>query len=595
MKWEHKIGIGITCTFLCLTGAVIGLKMQEPPPESPQVAAADPVEPVPSTKDSKISIPLDKNLDPQPFDSHPAASRDNAGGDPPRRDPLSFDSPKQSGKDGNPIPAADMKEKKEKTSLGKSTPSITKNDVPTPSGATKTTLTASTPPPLVEPSPSSPPVLGADEWNMSSNGSKDKKQNPTPAVPPASKNTVSPSLPSSPEVKKQPSANSSPSPMIVPVGGMEPPKAQADSQAKPAPASPAPIPPPSSSSGTVPPPPLPPAAAGSTNKTAPSVAAMPPYFSQSSTNNTAKSPDPKDKGNAPPPPAPIAEKAPELLVPTPLPDSKGKGNNLSPSSPPAPVKSPEISMPAAPPAQAPSPSVAPPIMSPTPASPPPLPAPTSPPPSPPIQNPAGAPAPTATPPAPASPASPPSPPKPPAEGSSFVPDRTSSTSGAAGVMPAPLPLPVPPSSPLAGTPDRSGPPPLAATPDTPRQASTGASVTVYDEQDYRCRAGDTWEQLSKQFYMTDRYAKALQRHNQLHARASERIKDTGQLAQGDRIFVPQSYVLEERYADAIAKPTAAPASTTMPATFVAPSGSPPSPAPPAPLPPTNGVVPPPRP
>lgn len=117
-------------------------------------------------------------------------------------------------------------------------------------------------------------------------------------------------------------------------------------------------------------------------------------------------------------------------------------------------------------------------------------------------------------------------------------------------------------------------------------------MTVYDEQDYSCRAGDTWEQLSKQFYMTDRYAKALQRHNQNHARASERMKDNGQLAQGERIFVPQAYVLAERYADAIPKPAAAPASTTMPATFVAPSGSSP-PAPPAPLPPTNGAAPPP--
>jgi hypothetical protein len=129
---------------------------------------------------------------------------------------------------------------------------------------------------------------------------------------------------------------------------------------------------------------------------------------------------------------------------------------------------------------------------------------------------------------------------------------------------------MPSSSPLAATPDKSAP---------ARPASNGASVTVYDEQDYSCRPGDTWEEISKHFYMTDRYAKALQRHNQLHARASERMKDSGQVAQGERVFVPQAYVLEERYADAIAKPAAAPAST-MPATFVAPSGSPPPPAPP---------------
>lgn len=106
---------------------------------------------------------------------------------------------------------------------------------------------------------------------------------------------------------------------------------------------------------------------------------------------------------------------------------------------------------------------------------------------------------------------------------------------------------------------------------------------VYDEQDYSCQGGDTWEGISKRFYMTDRYAKALQRHNQNHARASEQMARTGQPAPGERIFVPQAYVLEERYADAVSKPATAPSSATMPATFVAPNGSPP-PAPPAPLP-----------
>lgn len=108
-------------------------------------------------------------------------------------------------------------------------------------------------------------------------------------------------------------------------------------------------------------------------------------------------------------------------------------------------------------------------------------------------------------------------------------------------------------------------------------------MTVYDEQEYSCRPGDSWEGISKNFYMTERYAKALQRHNQNHARASERIKDNGQLATGERIFVPQAYVLEQRYADAIPVPAAAPASTTTPVVY--PSGSPTTPA--APLPPSK--------
>lgn len=103
-------------------------------------------------------------------------------------------------------------------------------------------------------------------------------------------------------------------------------------------------------------------------------------------------------------------------------------------------------------------------------------------------------------------------------------------------------------------------------------------MTVYDEQDYSCKSGETWEEISKRFYMTDRYAKALQRHNQNHARASERLRDSGQLAPGERIFVPQAYVLEERYADAIPKPTTAPAPATMPVAY--PGSSQPPPAPP---------------
>jgi hypothetical protein len=111
--------------------------------------------------------------------------------------------------------------------------------------------------------------------------------------------------------------------------------------------------------------------------------------------------------------------------------------------------------------------------------------------------------------------------------------------------------------------------------------SKGPSVTVYDEQEYVCKAGDRWESISKDFYMgTDQFARALQRHNQNHFRASERMAKTGQLAPGERIFIPQSHVLEEKYADAIIKPAAAAAPTTVPARFDSQSSSSPPPPPP---------------
>jgi hypothetical protein len=148
-------------------------------------------------------------------------------------------------------------------------------------------------------------------------------------------------------------------------------------------------------------------------------------------------------------------------------------------------------------------------------------------------------------------------------------------------------LPTPPSSPLASGSDK---PASSGTLAPPQPLSKGPSVTVYDEQEYSCQRGDTWEELSQRYYRgTDRYAKALQRHNQNHFRASEQMAKTGQLAPGERIFIPQAYILEERYADAIVKPSPGAASTTVPAKFD-PNNSLPAPVP---L-PTNGTAPPPR-
>jgi Wiskott-Aldrich syndrome protein len=196
------------------------------------------------------------------------------------------------------------------------------------------------------------------------------------------------------------------------------------------------------------------------------------------------------------------------------------------------------------------------------------------------------------------PIAPPTPPKPPAEGSSFIPDTSpaapagnSTPSSPVSIKPEPFPLPTsPPSTPSS---ESNKPAAAAITLASPLPAaSKGPSVTFYDEQEYVCRPGDTWGEISKQFYVgTDRYARALQRHNQNHPRASEQMMSNGQLTAGTKIFIPQSHILEERYADAIPKPTTATPPTMMPAKFDQ-SGSPPPP-PPAP-PPATGSVPPPR-
>jgi hypothetical protein len=112
--------------------------------------------------------------------------------------------------------------------------------------------------------------------------------------------------------------------------------------------------------------------------------------------------------------------------------------------------------------------------------------------------------------------------------------------------------------------------------------SKGPSVVVYDEQEYPCQPGETWESISKRVYEgSDKYAKALQRHNQNHPRANEQMARTGQLTPGARIFIPQAHVLEERYADAV--PNSAPGAppTVVPATLNLSNGSQP------PVPPPN--------
>ncbi len=86
MTREHKIGIAITCTFLCLTGAVIGLKMQDAPtpknPSETETTSLAPVVPAPQVNASILSpgaavgraSPNDKNLSgPSPRQTGPGS------------------------------------------------------------------------------------------------------------------------------------------------------------------------------------------------------------------------------------------------------------------------------------------------------------------------------------------------------------------------------------------------------------------------------------------------------------------------------------------------------------------------------------------
>ena len=109
----------------------------------------------------------------------------------------------------------------------------------------------------------------------------------------------------------------------------------------------------------------------------------------------------------------------------------------------------------------------------------------------------------------------------------------------------------------------------------PSPVQPAPQVIVYDEIDYVCQPGDTFEKISTRWYQTEAFAKALMRHNQHHALASEQMAKFGTITPGDKIHVPPADILEQRYGDAIVKPTAPPGNQTVPASFNAPAPTPP--------------------
>ncbi len=558
MKLEHKVGIAITCTFLCLVGAVLGLKMQEQPaPESPSVAAEDD-----TTVKNPKSPEAEATLPPRRSDlSQPPAPPRKLGGDTPFSEPSQKNATQSEGTREPPAAsppiqplapagskmasASDDKtninrvDKSSDTSSAAAKPAPSLISGPTLLDPTGSISTSTQPNKNVESLPAQQPTNGANQWNPSPSGGSDAGKNKP--QPPFSLNdneakakattdakaAAAPSKPS-PDTKQPQSANNPSAGTIAQTSGRD---------------TFMPI-------GPLPPP----AAASSTAKTMPSAAGGVPMRSAGTRGLDSMSLDPKPAGMSPPLSPANTAKPPDVPVSSPL----------TSTSPPTPV------------------TISPATAAPATALPTPLPTPSL----------SGSPtSPTALAPAPPPVAIPLSPPKPPSDGSSFVPDShpvpipaSGPPAGAPaplGAMPMPIPLPTAPASVPLGS--GSGKPSAsAAIPAPQRPAGNAAQVTVYDEQEYVCKPGDTFASISQHYLLTDKYAKALQRHNQNHARASVQMANGGPLAPGEKIFIPQAYVLEQRYADAIPNAATRPSSPIVPTSSVAPNGSPPAPPPSSP-------------
>ena len=500
MTHEHKIGIGITCTFLCLTGAVIGLKMRDQPLPETAVETAPKAEPKPEQTPLK---PV------KPFVS-PADLAARMMGEQPNSEkgikvtlvPIPFDPTKVSTQTNTKQVEADPRAKntQNSTAVGAhpSSPKATTTETKTNGQTIKEAKNENNAKEAFSWLSPVKPTAKTSTENQSSGNSFQMVGGMAPAMENSSNSPVLTPTPNPEEYfTKAIPVPMLPDMVITPQGAtaLTPPVTTVA-----APSTFAPL------QTSSPPPPMPPIGSGSTS---PSFALRP------------------GETSSPPPPKP--DWSSRTSTPT-------ENKPATPAWQPPLANKTEDSKPA-------------PLI---PAAVPPTPTP----------SPSGT--------------------KPP-DGSYFIQDPHSSTNSAASSpgqggdkaaanVPAPLPLPPLPGGTESGRANASG---LGR---SGENASAGMvppvrpapQVIVYDEIDYVCQPGDTFAKISARWYQTEAFAEALKRHNQHHARASEQMAKYGTITPGEKIVIPPADILEQRYGDALVKPTVAPANQMTPASYTPP-------------------------
>jgi nucleoid-associated protein YgaU len=95
-------------------------------------------------------------------------------------------------------------------------------------------------------------------------------------------------------------------------------------------------------------------------------------------------------------------------------------------------------------------------------------------------------------------------------------------------------------------------------------------VVSFDERSYRCKAGDTFESISAQFYQGSQvYGPALMLYNRNHAQRADAFRTEPVVLQaGHIVYIPPTSILENRYPSAIPGFTPLPAAMPPPAPLI---------------------------
>jgi hypothetical protein len=116
-----------------------------------------------------------------------------------------------------------------------------------------------------------------------------------------------------------------------------------------------------------------------------------------------------------------------------------------------------------------------------------------------------------------------------------VPNRTPDVAGSGiSVVPAPVIIPA------------------VAAPTSPSDGVRQAGVESYDEVTYVCRPNDTFRTISKLFFQTEKYERALALFNRAHPLAIDALRQNPPLLRpGDSVYIPEQRILDKNYQSVI--------------------------------------------